>query len=213
MTSIRSIVERAIEQDAAIKKGLARGIINVRALARFIQRKLGLTTSLDAIISAIRRYPLEEKIKKFGEADDLLKRCRFTMKNRVVDVCLVKDTNVQKKISEIVPIINFDRGEVMRVVSGVESIKMILDEKNLDRVLRHFQKSEIIDVTKNLSEITISISREAERRPGIVSKIATEFALNDINLVEIMSCAPELIIVVNEKDSLKAYGLLEELAS
>lgn len=135
------------------------------------------------------------------------------MKNRVVDVCLVKDTNVQKKISEIVPIINFDRGEVMRVVSGVESIKMILDEKNLDRVLRHFQKSEIIDVTKNLSEITISISREAERRPGIVSKIATEFALNDINLVEIMSCAPELIIVVNEKDSLKAYGLLEELAS
>jgi len=55
------------------------------------------------------------------------------MKNKIVDISLANDTEVQKNIGDIALSINFDRGEMMRVISGVKSIKIIVDEKNLDK--------------------------------------------------------------------------------
>lgn len=51
----------------------------------------------------------------------------------------------------------------------------------------------------------------AERTPGIVSTVTTELAMNDINMMEFMSCVPELIIVVDEKDALRSYDAIENL--
>ena len=55
--SLADVVKETIEKDAVIKKGLARNLINIRALARVIQGTVGEKTSLEAIVSAIRRYP------------------------------------------------------------------------------------------------------------------------------------------------------------
>ncbi len=48
--------------------------------------------------------------------------------------------------------------------------------------------------------------------PGVVSIVTMELTMNGINMMEFMSCVPELIIVVHEKDGLKAYESLEKLA-
>jgi hypothetical protein len=58
MADLRCRVERFKETDPVIKRGLQRGIINSRALARFIQEEDGEESTLDAILGIIRRYPV-----------------------------------------------------------------------------------------------------------------------------------------------------------
>jgi len=207
--------EKIIDHDAAIRKDLARGLINVRALARFVQLLLGPSASLDAIISAIHRYRgfLREELKEESRVNALLGRTRLNLRNKVVDITLTNEARVQAKLAELVRLIDFAKGEILRVVQGVESIKLIVDEKNLEKVLESFNKAEVISILRDLSEIIASFPKEAEKTPGIVAKIATELSLNDINLTEILSCAPELILVVSEKEGLRAYQVIQDIAA
>ena len=63
MTNIQNEVTNFIEQDVSIRRGLTRGIINTRALAKYIHKNLMLSSSIDAVISAIRRYETKEEPK------------------------------------------------------------------------------------------------------------------------------------------------------
>ncbi|HYB66890.1 MAG TPA: hypothetical protein VEC43_01065, partial [Candidatus Acidoferrales bacterium] len=57
--STGEVVRQFIERDAVLKNGLARGLINARALARYIQVETRERYSFEAILSAIRRYPVK----------------------------------------------------------------------------------------------------------------------------------------------------------
>jgi len=208
MTNIRREVERIIEHDAVIKKGLRRDIINIRGLAKFIQKKISQNASLDAIISAIRRYPLKEESIRFSKIEWLMKNCKLSLKNKIADIALVNDTEIHEIFGKIPPLIKFNTGEIFRLIVAVQSIKLIADEKNLDKILNQFPEDKIIKIIKNLSEIIVTFPKEAEGTPGILSNISTELALNDINIVEIMSSIPELILIVDEKDASKCYECL-----
>ena len=59
MTNIHKDVQKILSVDRAIQKNLNQGLINVRALARYLQDQ-GVSGSVDAIISAIRRFEADE---------------------------------------------------------------------------------------------------------------------------------------------------------
>ncbi len=73
-------------------------------------------------------------------------------------------------------------------------------------------RTSIRKVVSGLAEIIISMSDVAEKTPGIVSTVTTELAMHGINMIEFMSCVPELIIVVDEEDALRSYDSLEKLS-
>ena len=53
-----------LSKDLSIQKDLQRGILNIRALARQIKKEQKLKTSLDAVISAIRRFSYDKGAKE-----------------------------------------------------------------------------------------------------------------------------------------------------
>lgn len=206
--SVKKKVEEYIDHDAAIKKDLKRNIINKRALARQIKKELNIKTSLDAIISAIRRYP-KEKIELHDR--EINKNFKLSMKNDIFDLSLSNNPNVHEKLGELPSLVDFSRGETLRIIIGVQSIKIIGDNRNLEETQKKFLKKNIQKLRKNLSEITLTFPQKAEETTGIVSRVSSELALNKINIVEVMSSAPELIVVVEEQDSLPAYQALDKL--
>ncbi|OKY77260.1 MAG: ACT domain containing protein [Candidatus Methanohalarchaeum thermophilum] len=208
MNNTRRTVEKFIDQDAAIKRDLKRDIINKRALARYIKKKLNITKSIDAVISAIRRYPLDEvEIKDKSFPRDF----KLSMKNEIFDLSLSNNPSVHERLSKLPQLIDFSRGETLRIIVGVQSIKVIGDERNLKKINKKFKNENILNQKTNLSEITLTFPKDADERTGIVSRVTNELTLNDINLAEIMSSAPELIIVIKEKDSIKAYKSLTQM--
>jgi predicted regulator of amino acid metabolism with ACT domain len=202
-------VREFIERDGAIRRDLERGLINIRALARLFLEESGYDASLEAVVSAIRRCEIR------GGAGRLVKPGRFitklSMRNKIADVALVNHPDVHRSIWQVASKIDFARGEVFRMVAGVQAIRLIMDEKNLNLVER-LPRDKVIKVTRGLAEIIIALPPEAERTPGVVSGITTELALQGINMIEIMSCVPEIVIVVEEADAVRSFEVLDRLS-
>ncbi len=90
--SLSDVVKETIEQDAVIKKGLARNLINIRALARVIQGTVGEKTSLEAVVSAIRRYPILEMMENYSNIGRLISK--LTLKNKILGMTLDNDPDI-----------------------------------------------------------------------------------------------------------------------
>jgi hypothetical protein len=208
-----SIVERIIESDGAIRKDLGRGLLNVRALARHIQNEAlleGEELSTEAVIGAIRRYDVGERVAAHESTGLLFKK--LTMRNKIVDVAILNDPEITAALGRFASMIDYSLGETFRLVSGVESIRVVIDEKNLDKMKSIIPKKNIPKIVTGLSEIIVSMSEVADTTPGVVSTVTTELAMNGINMIEFMSCVPELIIVVDERDALRSYDAIEKLS-
>jgi hypothetical protein len=194
-----------------IKKGLERGILNSRALARFIQEVDGVNASTDAILGFIRRYPIIAK-------QTLPRRLAFTgsditMRTKIGDLALEKRPGTMKKISDFASRIKGPKREHLRILTGLQHIRIIADQKELSQFRKEFSNKDVIRYSENLAEISLFLPPEAENEPGIYAKITSELALNDISLVGVWCCAPEAILVVEEEDGPKALEALKRMAS
>ncbi len=206
---------KIVEKDPSIQLCLQRDLINIRALARYVAKQLeakGIETTEDAVISAIRRYPKDSRFKnRFEHAREVVGQSSLSIRSHIVNIAVANGKEAQEAIESIFSIINFERGETLRIVQGEESIKILIDEKNLEKVLKLIPKNIIIKTQKNLAEVNMHLHPEAVNTPGIVFAIASDLLLNNVVMYEIMSCVPEMLIFVEEKDLLKAHQVLFEL--
>ena len=213
MTNITRDVQRVLDHDVVIKRGLSRNIINKKALAEYL-RKNGVKGSIDAIISAIRRYESELKEdNSYATAEAMIKDAKLSTRTGIAIVAMVKDASVQANIQKLFTTIHYDRGEVLRVVQAEESIKVIVDERNVSKVIDLMGQNKIIKTERKLAEITMKLSPLSAKAPGVLAILNNELAANDINIVEAVSCVPELLWFIDQKDLLKAHQTFLELIS
>ncbi|MEK6949417.1 MAG: hypothetical protein AABX34_04295 [Nanoarchaeota archaeon] len=210
--NITEQVKGFLDNDFIVRKCLFKNIVSLRALARHIIQKVGLKDgNLDAVISAIRRYKREEK----DESDTMLKRIfqklKVTTRSSIIDVQVQKTRKNLENISQLNSIIGIEKGEIIRVIQAEQSITMIIDDKNLDKFNEIFSKEGYISITKNLVEVNLQFSEEAQDIKGIVSIVSSSLNAEGINIVEIMSSAPELLIMIKKEDLVKVFNVLDNL--
>ncbi len=214
MTHIAEQVKVFLDNDFIIRNCLFRNIISLRALARHIIQTLDLQDkNLDAVISAVRRYKREEKNKTEAELKKLFSRISVKTRSNIADICLRKSKKIVEQLSKINSIVDVEKGEVIRIIQAEESIRIILDEKNLDKFFDYFSKSDCISTEKSLIEINLHFTLEATRTKGVLSLISSGLNAEDINIVEIISCAPELLVFIKKEDLLKALNVINSLES
>jgi aspartokinase len=92
-----------------------------------------------------------------------------------------------------------------------ESIRVLVDEKNLEDITSIFPKDKILGVHRNLAEINMNMHPKMQTTHGILAAIANELAINKINIMEMLSCFPEMLFFVKEEDILKAHQVLYQL--
>ncbi|KYK23308.1 hypothetical protein AYK24_07590 [Thermoplasmatales archaeon SG8-52-4] len=212
MTNINQEVWKFIDKNPSIKRTLSYGLINKRALANYIKKQKDLQTSLDAVISAIRRYNIENYDNYFLTAQKMITHTTdLSTRSNLVNVVLSKDTEIQKLIPEFFSIIKYDRGDVLRIIQADESIKVLINEKNLEKIVNAIPKEKILSIDENLAEINLHLTNEAKYTPGVLAIITNELALNGVSIVEVLSCFPELLWFVYQRDLLKAYNVLYQL--
>jgi aspartokinase len=214
MKNIVGEVWKYLDNNPAIKVDIGLGIINIRALAKHIIKTQNMDATLDAVISAIRRYEIDRQEDLFAKARKVIRET-FTLSTRsgLVEISLVKDDDVQRILPELFEIIDYARGEVLRVIQATESIKLLADGKNLEKILNVFPKEKILKIDKNIAEINMHMNPNGAATRGILAVITNELAINGISIFEIMSCLPEMLLFVKEEDILKSYQVLYELCS
>lgn len=210
MTNTRNDVWKFIDSDPSIKLDIERNLINLRALARYCSEK-GIEGTNDAIISAIRRYPKGNLQAKYTTASEVVGKSAISTKSHMVNIALRKGSATQQILPSLFSCIDYERGEALRLVQGEESIKLIIDEKNSEKILKLIPKSLVLKIHHNIAEINMHLPPEAVSTPGIMLVLTGELTRNNINMTEIMSCVPEMLIFVDEKDVMKAYQVLFDL--
>ena len=201
--TISKEVENIILADASIQKDLGRGLINHRALARYILDTYRIKASLDAVISAIRRIDVEPFKDYDKKIANLFKGASISTRNSLV--CFTLRHDALKLIPKV-----FSKN--IRVVTGTEEIKIIVDNTKSESVEESLSQY-ILKVEKDLGEISIRLAEEAAKTRGVMARIANEIALNKINIVELLISVPEFLIYVKEKDVIRTHEVLLGMSS
>ena len=211
MTNITHEVLKTLDNNPSIRRCMSQGLINTTALAKYIIKEKNINATLDAVSSAIRRYKLDKYDEIFDVANRLVTFGEISTKSKLANIAVIKDSEVQELLPKLFSIIQFNRGDALRIIQADEAIKILVNEKNLDKVKELLPKKKIIKIDRNLAELNIHLHPEAVKTPGIIAIISNELALNNINVMEFMSCVPEMLWFVKEKDILKAHNVMFRL--
>lgn len=215
MTNEVNVVDHVwqfLDGHPCIRMDMTRDIVNSRALARYIIKKRKINTSVDAVMSAMRRYDFKTFEEMFENALKIIsKSTAISTKSPLADISVVKDTEVQRLLPKLFSIIDYNRGDALRVIQADESIKILVDEKNLEKVKSIFPEKKIITINRNLAEINVHSHPDAYHVPGILAVVSNKLAIHGINIVGNMSCSSEWLWFVEEKDVLKTYNILYQL--
>ena len=205
--NINQTVWKVLASDLAIQKDINRNIINVRALAKHLIKNYELQASLDSVISAIRRFQGSDHFEEHDKA--LLHVFRDSIvstKNNMACLTLaIRSQDLFSRIKANGHIVPF------KVTTGSEKIKVVVEQPHLDKVKAMFDKKDIIEIDKDLSELHVVVKGKASQTKGVMARIANELMLANINIHEVIICPPEFLLYVKEKDIVKAHEAVLKL--
>ncbi len=203
-------VREAIEHDGAVRQGLARGLVNVRALAREIRARTSEEISYDALLGAIRRYPLERSMDRRRAARRAI--LKLSLRNRVAILSFRNRPDLRPVIARFVGETSQAREEMLRVATSPEMVSITFDERRMKELEARIPRSDVLRKWTELAEIKIEAMTEVEGAPGILSTITSELATNEVNIVQLSTVGPGyIILLVRERDATRAYEALSGL--
>jgi hypothetical protein len=212
VAAVRRSIERIIESDPTIRTGLQRGIINSRALSRYILENCAVDSTPDAVLGILRRYPLDPLDGLREDGNGLgLKDCNISMRGGIAYLTLENAPDIMKRVAEFTSTIRSTKGENFRVIVGSDSVRLIAGQDALDKFKQSFRPKEIVKYTPELAEICLLLPFGTERLGEIATAITAQLTLNRISLAGILVCPPEDIIIVPEIDAPRTFEALQQL--
>lgn len=196
MESINQQVWKALQTDPAIIRDLQRKLVNTRALAKYLIQKYDFKVSLDAIISSIRRFPLDAYQEEEKILQHIFKEAIVSTKNNIA--CVTVNMAPNEAFAKICGL----NLPLLRMTTGTEEVKILVENGMAEKIAKLFKNPEI---EHNLSEISITVAEKAHRTKGVLARMAAEMALANINIHELCMCSPEYLIYVSQKDIVKAH--------
>jgi hypothetical protein len=189
-TSIAQLVRDTLQTRPSLLDALNMKIVNYSALARLLQEEIG-EGSLEAVKAAVIRVSEE------------LEESMSTREEAVRTILKESKVRLQDKIAVLIS--NF-KLEVQYIVTAylTDSYVYIVDQTTLKDEL----PSEV-KIQKNLIALILLSPPVVETTPGFVSFITQLLASHNLNIVEFISCATNTIIILNAKDALIAFSLLQ----
>lgn len=206
MTKIDTLLRQFFNRRPDLRNAASQDLVNRRALAKRIIKESGLGKfSLDAIITALRRFEFESLPEKppleFSEV-------KVRTKDHLVILELDKTEHNLQCLEKLFSAVRPYQDQTLKIVVGA-SIKLFLDDKNVERVKELFEGK--VSVKTGVAEVVLQFPEKAGKTPGIAAYVTAEFSTERINLVEVLSCTPELLLYVDVKDLLRAYETIQRM--
>ncbi|MDA4121280.1 MAG: hypothetical protein OK404_02595 [Thaumarchaeota archaeon] len=136
---------------------------------------------------------------------------KLALKDRIVDVMVINDPSIPGALARFSEGVDYGRGETLHLVSVVESVTVVIDSKNLDKLNQFVPEKNILGVRRGLAEIIVSFSERGVLRVGVAATITGELAKNGVNILEYITSWDHAIIVVDENQAIKGYEALRKL--
>ncbi len=191
--TIANNVRSYLRNKPYLLEALEKGIVNLSELSRQIQEDLK-TSNTSAVKAALRRFAEElqrHKQKREERVLQVLKRSGMAVYDRKSVMITNKEINVDNALK----------------VDLLNKYVYLLDRSDLPERISTLVRHD------DCTMIVVHSPEELENTPGVVAFLATLLAEQNVNIIEFISCWTETIMVVEKKDSLKAYEILGNMVS
>jgi len=208
--SIPEVVREIITRNRSIYDCMKMDLINYTALAVKIQPEiekiLGNSVNLNTVVVAIKRYADSFEIKEEIKEESVLKNARLVLTDGIMDVKFsVKDSNemdpmaILDKFSKVTNNYDFFRlSDSFRFLAeDMEDIREIFSNVPEDDNM----------FSTGLAKIRISIPN-SQNESDVVSYVAEVLHANGVELVNAFFSQDNITIILNERDSSRAYDIL-----
>jgi len=187
--SVENTVRNYLRSNMNAYSMLKSGAANISKLSRDIRRE-----HADLSISSIRYSLNKIMAEPSGNKSDLSKVDRLIAQSKITlqDKITVLTANSPARVNYI------------SATYLTDSVVYIVDETKEGR---HLNEPEIV-AERDVSLLHIFSSRDIEKVPGFVMRITERLFSAGINILQLISCANETIIVVRKSDGIKAYEAL-----
>jgi len=208
--SIPEVVREIITRNRSIYDCMKMDLINYTALAVKIQpeieRILGNSVNLNTVVVAIKRFADSFEIKDQVKEESVLKNARLSLTDGIMDIRFsIKDSNemdpmaILDKFSKIT-----NNYEFFRVSDSFRFLTE--DMEDIRQIFSSISERDDLFST-GLAKIRISIPA-SQNQSDVVSYVAEVLHANGIELVNAFFSQDNIIIILNEKDSSRAYDIL-----
>ena len=208
--SVPEVVREIITRNRSIYDCMKMDLINYTALAVKIQpeieRILGNSVNLNTVVVAIKRYADSFETKEEIKEESVLKNARLVLTDGIMDIKFsIKDSN------EIDPIAILDK--FSKITNNFEFFRvsdsfrfLAEDMEDIRQIFSNVSNREDMFST-GLAKIRISIPT-SQNQSDVVSYVAEVLHTNGIELVNAFFSQDSIVIILNEKNSSRAYDIL-----
>ena len=209
MPSIARQVRDYIAGRPSITDAIKMGIVNDSALARLVSKELGVR-KYDAVLAACRRFPVE-KMKGYREdaVKRMLKQSRIETRTKIATITVVQGVDVLQRLGDVVEEL-LDENKICRLIQVSQGTVIIVDEGSVPRVTRKLREGQVINVGRDLVEITATSPESVEETPGLLAFLSGALASRGINIVQAMSCYTDTIFILEKEDMTGAIEVLTQ---
>jgi len=215
MITIPEVVAKIVRRSPYLDEALARGIINLSALARFIkpdvEREAMKEVKDGAVIIALNRLSRKtarrtRRMKSmFRNAPDL------TVRSNLMEMTLANAEHLILRQKKLLDLIGAKPGLFLTVTRGINETTLIASRELKDLILAVFKGARVIDRIENLSSITVLLPQGTAHVPGVFHYILKSLAWEGLNVVEVVSTLNEFTIVMEDKTIDQAFSLIKKL--
>jgi len=188
--SVAQLVRDTIQMRPSLLDALNMKIVNYSALARILQDEMG-EGSLEAVKAAIIRV------------GDEISEDRGLREDAVLSILKESKVRLQDKIAVVISPIRLD---IPHIVTAhlTDQYVYIVDQTTMKQRL-----PDQVKVESNLVALILLSPLRVETTPGFVAFITPLLASRNLNIVEFISCSTNTIIILNPRDALSAFSLLQ----
>ena len=208
--SVPEVVREIITRNRSIYDCMKMDLVNYTALAVKIQpeieRILGNSININTVVVAIKRYSDSFEIKEEVKEESVLKNARLALTDGIMDIKFsIKDSN------EIDPMAILDK--FSKVTNNYEFFRvsdsfrfLAEDMEDIRQIFSNVSNRDDMFST-GLAKIRISIP-SSQNQSNVVSYVAEVLHANGIELVNAFFSQDSIVIILNEKNSSRAYDIL-----
>ena len=188
--SVAQLVREAIQMRPSLLDALNMKIVNYSALARMLQDEIG-EGSLEAVKAAIIRV-----------AEDISSE-RGLQEERVQSILKESKVRLQDKIAVLISPAKLNVSYLVTAYL-TDSYVYVVDQTGLKGEL-----PKNVQVTSNLVALILLSPPRVETTPGFVAFVTQLLSSRNVNIIEFISCSTNTVIILDSKDALRAFSLLQ----
>ena len=218
MKTIASVVENYIKTKPFLSTALSQGIINLTSLSRQIQPEIEIALQKEArsgaIVMALKRISDNMEFLSTHKIVKVLKGIGdITVRSSLVDYSFKISETLLSAQASFLAQVNDNKEAFYTSSRGVSESNIVISISMKHLVSIYFENEVLLEVSENLSSVTIKLPTENVDIPGIYYFIFQRLSWEGVNIRQVISTSNEFTILVDEDSVNTAFKVIKDLKS